>query len=374
MSSPTHKQNSETTVFVAMPGSEPYATLTKREVREQVAKGAITQSQLIWSAEDNNWKPVRDFSQLQPTGGITAAPAATSSSTSGIQKALPAKSPSTRGGKAEDGATPFPGVRGARPDSSSGMRMASPEKVTAMLKAKMESGRIPNPVAVARPTVTAVPLSSSPIGGPKVVSAGPKVVVVPKTVAKAVVNPATQAAATSFSGKSATVDEAPELGISKMKLFCVGLAALMAVFFAGNIVFVDWPIQKLAKDAGNPTGVSLAHMGGFFQPQHLILRLNSKAFPSDGNALALLIGISSGYYKQPIIGGNLSSVSLYVDGSARFIIAGDIWRELGDKQLNTETALWLAGEMHYADGRPLIGNGKNTAQAWEEVEHRLRGQ
>lgn len=371
-----NKQNSETTVFVAMPGAEPYATLTKNEVRERVAKGSITQSQLIWSAQDNDWRPVRDFSQLQP-GAVEKAPAARAASTAGIEKAQPARAASagrSRDGKPDDGlVTPFPGVKAARPDSSSGAaRMPSPEKVTAMLKAKMESGRVPSPVQVPRPVATSGPVPAT-ASAPSPVK--PKVVAVKSAKpVVAAVSPVAQASAGQFSGKSATVDEGPQ-GMSKMKLFCIGLGGLILLVIAANWLLVDRPLKSIAAQAGVPSGITFAHLGGFVQPGHIIIRVNPTAIKEggDGNLLSLLIALAK-FHTQPVFGGQLESVSLYVGTTPRFIIRGGVWHELGERRDNRETAHWLAGETFYAGTQnKVLTDLKSDNEAWQEIYRRLSG-
>lgn len=54
----------ETMLFVALPGSDPYAEVPKRQVKEQLDKGLLKQSALIWSQKHNSWKQARHITQL----------------------------------------------------------------------------------------------------------------------------------------------------------------------------------------------------------------------------------------------------------------------------------------------------------------------
>lgn len=54
----------ETMMFVALPGTEPYAEVPKKQVKDQLDKGLLKQSALIWSQKHNSWKQARHITQL----------------------------------------------------------------------------------------------------------------------------------------------------------------------------------------------------------------------------------------------------------------------------------------------------------------------
>lgn len=54
----------ETMMFVALPGADPYAEVPKKQVKEQLDKGLMKQSALIWSQKHNSWKQARHITQL----------------------------------------------------------------------------------------------------------------------------------------------------------------------------------------------------------------------------------------------------------------------------------------------------------------------
>lgn len=242
----------ETQLFVAVPGADPYQAMPRREVADQIAKGTMRKSQLIWSEKRNEWTPASKISSLI---------------------AFPTKPKAKISAKTKTGST----MADVRPVG----------KITGAVKLKAKTGGLPKVKAAA----------ASPV-------ANPKAAVSPKPAAKKAKpsghSPQAKAPRASY-GKTRS-QRAEDLVIKEegsrsgflVKLVC-GLLLLVIVGLLGiNWYFVDRPFKaKLAAQSPEFSDITAyAHLGGFFQTGSMVLHVPASTGVTKDNFLAYLTALA----------------------------------------------------------------------------------
>lgn len=287
----------ETMMFVALPGTDPYAEVPKKQVKDQLDKGLLKQSALIWSQKHNSWKQARHITQLIAS------------------KLQPRPAQAPLAGQAQPRATVQPGA--AQPKAQAA-KPAAPIKVASV---------------------------------PKNAGAKPAAVT-PGAPAAAAAKPAAPAA-----HELHLEGEGAHRTPMWLKAVCAALVVIILGLMALNWYYVDHAIKSnLAEDNTAFKEVPLyAHLGGFFQASSLIIHLRPTDTVTRENFLQYLSAIANATPDRPMSTRAFDVVSLSSGWSADYHMSGRNWRRLAKSDLSDDDRRAILLESVYiAGGEKLI--------------------
>lgn len=301
----------ETMMFVALPGTDPYAEVPKKQVKEQLDKGLLKQSALIWSQKHNSWKQARHITQL-------------------IASKL------------------------------------QPRPAQAPLAAQAQP-RTQAPAATAQPKVQV----TKPAAAVKVPSVPKNVAAKPAAVSPA---PAVSTPAAATPAKTVPTDLTGE-GSHRtplwLKAVCAALVVIIIALMGLNWYYVDNAIKSnLAEDNTAFKNVPLyAHLGGFFQASNLIIHLRPTDTATRENFVQYLSAIATATPDRPMSTRPFDVVSLSSGWSAEYHISGRNWRRLAKPDLSEDDRRAILLESVYiAGGEKLIPRSNLDASGQQALE------
>ncbi|PAW78584.1 MAG: hypothetical protein B9S32_06585 [Verrucomicrobia bacterium Tous-C9LFEB] len=287
----------ETMMFVALPGTDPYAEVPKKQVKDQLDKGLLKQSALIWSQKHNSWKQARHITQLIAS------------------KLQPRPAQAPLAGTAQPRVNVQP-VAAAQPKAQT-VKPAAPIKVASVPKN-----------AGAKPAASHA---------------------APAAAAK----PATPAASHDLHLEGEGAHRTPMW----LKAVCAALVVIILGLMALNWYYVDHAIKaNLAEDNTPFKEVPLyAHLGGFFQASNLIIHLRPTDTVTRENFLQYLSAIANATPDRPMSTRAFDVVSLSSGWSADYHMSGRNWRRLAKPDLSDDDRRAILLESVYiAGGEKLI--------------------
>lgn len=266
----------ETMLFVAIPGTEPYAELPKTHVKEQLDKGLLKQSALIWSQKHNSWKQAREITQL-------------------ISGKLPSHPAQAR-------FTPAP----QQPTSQPAVPISQKQQTLrpAVAQAKQAAKPVINHNHPVRTTPPQATRKSNPANRP------PEDFVVEHTT-----------------GTPAW-----------LKGFCFLLVVIICSLLATNWYYVDHALKSnLAEDNSPFKNVGLyAHLGGFFQVGHMVIHIPPSPAVTKDNFLQFITALAAATPDRPGSHTSFETVNLAKGWTADYSISGRQWRRLAKPDLTDE--------------------------------------
>lgn len=290
----------ETMMFVALPGTEPYTELPKKQVKEQLDKGVLKQSALIWSQKHNSWKQARHITQLIA---------------SKLQP-RPAQAPLASQPR------PQIQVKGA---------VAPQIKAVAQPQAK----RSAQPAAAKAPAVA-------------------------KKTASAATTPSADLSL-----------EPPHRTPMWVKALCAGLIVVILMLTALNWYHVDSAIKANLVEDNTPFKEAplYAHLGGFFQPNILVIHLRPTDKVNRENFLQYLSAIAAATPHRPFSDRNYEVVSLSSGWSGDYQLSGYQWKRLGKPDISDDDRrAILVQNLYVAGGDKLIPKNSLDASGRQALE------
>jgi hypothetical protein len=297
----------ETNLILHVKGTEHATTsLPRQVVRAAISQGQITHSQLIWSAEDNAWKQVRELPQLWPSQKL-APPPPTRLGTGALPKVA-----ATRG---QTGPVPRVVARAATPAGS----------------------------GVSQPLTQGSP--PKPTGG------------------TAVAVPAKRP-----TGEDLVVKE--EHGPNPLKWICIGLAVVIFITVGINYLLVDLPLVSRLRGTNYSHVPVYAHLGAFMQPNMIVIHLPSSSSLTEANLTDFLVALAASTPEAPLSGNTFDRVALTSGWTGRYSFSGYAWKQLGSMAQEEESQRkeFLLDQMGNAAGEPLTSDNSNLSDDARQAE------
>jgi hypothetical protein len=345
-------------------GTEQTTELPKKAIRTAIKEGKITHSQLIWSAEENQWKQVRELPELLPSQKLAPAPAPRPP----VPLLEPAPVPSM----------PQPTVarpaRTATPTPKARPAVVAPPRVTVGGATPQVTAAGASPTAtpsVATPKIATPAVATPSIATPKIATptaATPKVAtaVAAKPVAAKAVAAKAAARAGTGSAKDYSVKTGDEGGHT-FKWICIGLGVVILLVIAANVLLVSWPYSSAFGKTPSGGISSYAHLGAFVQPNVIVIHIPRSEKITPDNITDVLVDVARSTPINQITNDNFDRVALTSGWASQYSFSGLDWKHLAGMKQNSALARRdvILQDGVDAGGQPLLGESTLNDQARE---------
>jgi hypothetical protein len=348
--------------------------MPKKAIRTAIKEGQITHSQLIWSADEHQWKQVRELPELLPSQKLAPAPARRaqvpvldSSETEAPQVAV-ARVPT---------ATPSATPR-ARP------AVQGPPRVT--IAGSSASGS-PQP-RIAQPA-----LAVGQAAGGQPATAAPKAVPVAKAAPPSAETRAAMAVVPGGQGQRPVAARAAELhaagkpvdhrvhehddGFHPVKWVCIIVGVILALDLTANYLMVDRPFKSAFEQGSYANVFTYAHYGAFVQPSVMVIHIPRTDKLTADNLADFLVALAQSTPKNMITNDYFERVALTSGWTAQYSFPGSAWKSLGDMkgQSAEDIRTQILSNGSDAGGRSLLGESTmnddaqeaQRNQAWQQI-------
>jgi len=337
--------------------------MPKKAIRTAIKEGQITHSQLIWSADEHQWKQVRDLPELLPSQKLAPAP---------VPRPHVPMLPS-----AEPGAAPVAVAR-ALPVATPKARpaVAGPPRAIPSVGKETPGPTIAQPaVAVAGTAVPAVRVASAapvPASAPRVaVATAPRAAQAPMA---AVVAPEFHPPAGPHEGH--IVNEEDDVS-NPVRWVCIILGALLALLVAANFFLIDWPLSSSLGKTSYANVFAYGHYGAFIQPNVIVIHIPPSEKLTPDNITDFLVALAHSTPRNPLTNDYFDRIALTSGWTSQYSFSGLAWMSLGEMKAaqaeDIRTRILSTG--CDAIGQPLLGpstlneTAKEAARekAWKQL-------
>ena len=311
--------------------------LPKQAIRSAISQGQITHSQLIWSPSDGAWRQVRELPELLPTQKLAPAPSPSRVPMAPMPKSAGTIIPESPTGPVARAAEARP--RRAREASV----VAGPPRVRVAGPPRVQ-------IAAQRPHV-----ATAPVAAPHVRVA--------ETPAARVVAPAPVVA-----HPTGDLVVKRDANSRWLKRICIGLGIFIALIFGGNYFVVDRPlVSSLGSTSYFNVGV-YAHLGAFMQPNVIVIHIPASSTITSDNLTDFLVSLARSTPQNPITGSLFDRVAITSGWTVQYSFSGGAWKSLGEES-EGQRKEFLLDQMDDASGQPLLSkSASNDATRQAERE------
>jgi hypothetical protein len=360
------------------------AEMPRKAIRTAIKEGKITHSQLIWSADEHQWRQVRELPELLPSQKL--APAPPRRSPAPMLESIEPDSPQGPVARAVAVATATPvAMPKARPTVVGPPRVTiAGAKATPQPKIAQPSvaeGQVPSVrVAQAQPAVAVVATASAVPVARVAVAAEPRVAVAvaqatPKAVKVAVpqVAPAANQAAASGGQHAADAPHSGHVvkeqddGFHPMKWLCIILGLVVVLVVGVNYLLIERPLASNMSKTAYANISTFGHYGAFVQPNVIVIHIPPSEKITPENITDFLVALAQSTPKNPITNDYFDRIAITPGWTAKYSFAGSAWKSLGDMKGESaeDIRTQILGNGSDSSGQPLLGESTLNEAAQE---------
>jgi hypothetical protein len=280
----------------------------KPAVRAAISEGKITHSQLIWSTKENAWKQVRELPDLLPS-----------------QKLAPAVAPAARASS---------GTPEARVAAANG---------AAIPQARAASASAGAP----KPTVASGPI-------PRVRASGPLAVKAQAGNPTPAVSVRAQAPILVRTTGDLVVKEDDHFHPFKWLFIILGL--VIAVVVGINYFLVDAPLRSNLASTSFSNVMVHGHLGAFMQPNVMVIHIPPSSALTEENIPDFFAALAKSTPENPLTHDTYDRIAVTSNWTAEYSFSGYNWKQLGEGDHDTadQRKEALMDGMAYGNGQSVL--------------------
>jgi hypothetical protein len=350
------------TMILHVKGTEAQTTeLPRQAVRAAVQRGELTSSQLIWRPDESTWKPVREIAELTPGESLILHVKGTEAQTSELPRLA------VRTG-IQKGEITHSQLIWSAPDNAWKQVRELPDllptqEVAPAPKRATQTGPPPKIMPGGMPAATAVPASGA---SPAMATGAPSASGSPPAVAGgSAPRPNVQTAARGAvaavlpkaaapGAKSHVAEEAD--GFHPVKWLCIGLAAVVLLLIAANYLLVDQRLESAYSATTYNEIPVYAHFGAFVQPNVIVIHIPATKKLTEANLADYLTVLARSTPTNFFTTDLFQRVALTSGWTPQYSFSGYTWRLLGEMQQEdaNQRRDFILAQICDASGEPLV--------------------